>query len=220
MTGHPLDDYREILKGMTFTTAQLETAEGEGEGAGDLDGRFADIGGVLTEVKSKATKKGDLMAFATLEDMTGQVECLIFPRVYEKYQALLTEDAAVVISGKISVREEESPKLLAERVTRLQEWKGGGERGNAPARQENGPGKTDAQRAKDAAKKLFLRLGRKDMERISAMLALFPGEVPVYLHIPEEKMTLLSPKENWCSGDERCLRALRDELGESNVVMK
>ena len=46
------------------------------------------------------------------------------------------------------------------------------------------------------------------------------GGVPVYLHIPEEKATLLSPRGNWCSGDEACLRQLRDELGAENVVLK
>ena len=121
MSGHPLDEYREILGRMPFTTAMLaEDEEGANE---DLDGRFVDVGGILTEVKPKVTKKGDMMAFATLEDMTGQIECLVFPRVYEKYMQLLQEDAAVVISGRISVREEEAPKLLAERVTRMDEWK-------------------------------------------------------------------------------------------------
>ncbi len=216
MTGHPLDDYRDVLQGMTFTTAMLENA-GQGGEEPDLDGRTADMGGILTEVKSKTTKKGDLMAFATLEDMTGQIECLIFPRVYEKYQPLLQEDSAVVISGKISVREEEAPKLLAERVTRLEEWK--------PQRAEerpaeNGKQLTDAQLAARAEKKLFLRLERKDMDRASAMLALEAGDIPVYMHIPAEKMTLLCPRANWCNGTEACVVRMKEALGESNVVLK
>ena len=58
------------------------------------------------------------------------------------------------------------------------------------------------------------------MDRAGAVLALCAGSVPVYMHIPEEKITLLCPRENWCSGDEECLRRLRDTLGAENVVLK
>ena len=159
------------------------------------------------------------MAFVTLEDMTGQIESLVFPRVFEKYRPLLNEDAAVVISGKISVREDEAPKLLAERVTRLAEWTKQGH--TAAEEQRNGQETlTDAQLAAKAEKKLFLRLKRKDMERITAVLALSAGAVPVYMHIPEEKITLLCSKENWVNADETCLQRLQETLGKENVVLK
>ena len=219
MTGHPLDDYREALDTLRWTAAEITEPE-EGDGGMSLDGRFVDLGGMLTEVKDKATKKGDYMAFVTLEDLTGQIECLVFPRVFEKYRFMLKEDEAVVISGKISVREEEAPKLLAERVTPLAEWKGK----NAPAQEAQTnravPVKTDAQEAAGAKRKLFLRLERKDMDRAGAILALSAGDVPVYMHLPSEKMTLLSPRENWCSGEESCLERLREALGRENVVLK
>ena len=174
---------------------------------------------MLTEVKEKATKKGDYMAFVTLEDMTGQIECLVFPRVFEKYRMLLNTDEAVVISGRISVREDEAPKLLAERVTKLDEW------AKQPAPQRAGaiheaPPKTDAQQAAEAERKLFLRLGRKEMDKAAALLALSAGGVPVYMHIPDEKITLLCPKDEWCSADEDCIRRLKDALGAENVVLK
>jgi len=249
MSGHPLDEYREILSQMPLTAAEIAGAvEPENEdGREDLDGRPAELGGILTEVKGKATKKGDYMAFVTLEDMTGQIECLVFPRVFEKYQLLLQEDAAVVISGKISIREEEAPKLLADRISRLQDWKpaqacpGGVAAGasaqshpdRAPATAgsaqnhtaagasvQSQPRLTDAQLAKDAQQKLFLRLERADMDRITALLALEAGDIPVYMHIPAEKMTLLCPRTAWCNGSETCLRRLREDLGDENVVLK
>ena len=63
-------------------------------------------------------------------------------------------------------------------------------------------------------------LNRKEMDRATAVLGLCAGSIPVYMHIPEEKITLLCPKENWCSGDEACLRRLKDALGAENVVLK
>ena len=217
MSGHPLDEYRDILSRMKFTTAEIAQDDESGELHESLDGRFVDMGGILTEVKGKATKKGDYMAFATLEDMAGQIECLVFPRVYEKYQPLLQEDAAVVISGKISVREEEQPKLLAERVTRLQEW---GHITPEEPSVRNEENLTDPQLAAKAEHKLFLRLERKDLDRVQALLAVEAGDVPVYLHIPSEKITLLCPRDQWCNGGDSCVRRLKDALGDSNVVLK
>ena len=220
MTGHPLDDYREILKKLSYTAAEITEPDEETEGP-NMDGVFVDLGGILTEVKEKATKKGDYMAFVTLEDMTGQIECLVFPRVFEKYRNLLNTDDAVVISGRISVREDEAPKLLAERVTRMDEWATHSAPAHMPDPSEKpATQKTDAQLAADAKEKLFLRLERRDMERAGAILALCAGDVPVYMHIPEEKITLLCPKENWCSGDEACIRRLQEALGAENVVLK
>ena len=222
MTGHPLDEYREVLKTLPWTAAKLEEENEEPEPGHPLDGMYVDMAGILTEVKGKSTKKGDYMAFVTLEDMTGSVESLVFPRVFERYQGLLQEDEAVVISGKISVREEEAPKLLAERITRLDAWKPGGGTEAMPgaAAGKAKPPMTDAQLAAKAEKKLFLRLSRKDMDRAQALLALDAGEIPVYMHIPEEKMTLLCPRSAWSSGSDRTLERLKGEFGESNVVLK
>ncbi len=224
MTGHPLDDYRDALEKLTFTTADLEPQEGREAEMMALDGQYAELGGILTEVKGKATKKGDYMAFVTLEDMTGQIECLVFPRVFERYQALLQEDEAVVLSGKISVREEEAPKLLADRVERLEDWV----KRTREKKQDAQTGtETELHRARDDAQiasrsehKLFLRLNREKMDQVNALLALETGDVPVYLHLPEEKTTLLCPRSNWSGGSERSLARLRDALGDGNVVLK
>ncbi len=70
------------------------------------------MGGMLTEVRQKATKAGNLMGFATLEDLTGTIEALVFPRVLERVSTELMPDTAVVLSGRLSIREEEEPKLM------------------------------------------------------------------------------------------------------------
>ena len=120
----------------------------------------------------------------------------------------------MVISGKISVREEEAPKLLAERIARLDDWK------KAPAKKETErPLIPDAKAAELAEAKLFLRLERKDMDRTQTMLALDSGDIPVYMHIPAEKITLLVPLMQWCDGGDSCRQALASAFGEENVKL-
>ncbi len=58
------------------------------------------------------------------------------------------------------------------------------------------------------------------MDRISALLALDAGDVPVYLHLASEKMTLLTPRTSWCNAGETCLKRLQEALGAENVVLK
>ena len=158
------------------------------------------------------------MAFITLEDMTGQMEGLVFPKIYERYQAYLTQDAIVVVRGHLSLREEEAAKLIVDSITPIQTWQ---PEKKGPARRESGASReSDAQLASKAPKKLFLRLSREDLDRAQALLALNQGNIPVYMHIPQEKVTLLAPRMAWCAGGEEGLRKLRDMLGAENVVLK
>ncbi len=225
ITGHPLDDYREKLSKLTFSTADLLGLEEREDQGLSMDGMNVAMGGILVEAKGKATKKGAYMGFVTLEDLTGQIECLVFPKVYDLYQAMLTVDATVVLTGKLSIREEEAPKLLVDSVTKLAEWQGvqnvRPRAAHTTARHQTPPVQpvTDAQQAKAANQKLYLQLPRRQMDGALAALALHPGSVPVYLHIPEEKITLLAPKLNWCDATEACLNRMAQQLGKENVKL-
>lgn len=216
ITGHPLDDFREKLASFTFTTGDLQELEESEDQGMTLDGRYVQMAGILTEVKGKATKKGAYMGFVTLEDLSGQVECLVFPSPFEKYQHLLEVDALVVLEGKLSIREEESPKLLVDRVTPLEEWR------DRPRYEPRKPVPrvqplTDAQRAQASPTKLYIRLARDRMAEATAILKQHPGQVPVYLHIPAEKATLLCPADCWTGMSDAALAQLTAAFGQDNV---
>ena len=226
ITGHPLDDYRSILDQLPFNTQKLlDRMEDEDHGM-SLDGRQVDMGGILTEVKGKATKKGAYMGFITLEDLTGSIEGLIFPKVFERLQGTIAEDDVVVITGKISVREEETPKILVDAITPLEQWK--------PEKRQQGEGRfvratapkehaqvqfSDAELAKRAAHKLYLRLERSAIDECMQILSLYPGSTPVYLHIPSEKTTLLAPREQWIDASGAGAERVSERLGQENVKM-
>ena len=232
ITGHPLDDYRDVLGKLPFSTADLDGLEEREDRGLSLDGQIVDMGGILTEVKGKATKKGAYMGFITLEDLTGQIECLVFPKVYERYQGMMAVDDLVVLHGRLSIREEEAPKLLVEKLIPLEAWHPEESAPAAPMGQSTArpvpppkrhtseaPRLTDAQAAAKAPRKLYLRLNRPQMDAASSTLSLYPGSVPVYLHLPAEKMTLLAPKTGWCDASDGCLNRLNALLGAENVKL-
>ena len=74
-------------------------------------------------------------------------------------------------------------------------------------------------RFRDASTAFFLRLNRPQMDAASSALSLYPGSVPVYLHLPAEKMTLLAPKTGWCDASDGCLNRLNALLGAENVKL-
>lgn len=232
ITGHPLDDYRDVLGKLPFSTADLDGLEEREDRGLSLDGQIVDMGGILTEVKGKATKKGAYMGFITLEDLTGQIECLVFPKVYERYQGMMAVDDLVVLHGRLSIREEEAPKLLVEKLIPLEAWHPEESAPAAPMGQSTArpvpppkrhtseaPKLTDAQAAAKVPRKLYLRLNRPQMDAASSTLSLYPGSVPVYLHLPAEKMTLLAPKTGWCDASDGCLNRLNALLGAENVKL-
>ena len=232
ITGHPLDDYRDVLGKLPFSTADLDGLEEREDRGLSLDGQIVDMGGILTEVKGKATKKGAYMGFITLEDLTGQIECLVFPKVYERYQGMMAVDDLVVLHGRLSIREEETPKLLVEKLIPLEAWHPEESAPAAPMgpstarpvpppkrHTSEAPKLTDAQAAAKAPRKLYLRLNRPQMDAASSTLSLYPGSVPVYLHLPAEKMTLLAPKTGWCDASDGCLNRLNALLGAENVKL-
>lgn len=189
ITGHPLDEYADALDALPHNTAWVAQLK-EHEDAGlSQDGTQVRMGGLVVNLRAKATRKGNMMGFCILEDLTGQIECLFFPAVYERYYKDLAVDQVVIISGKLSVREDEETKLLVDSLSALEHFKD-------PLLQK--PRLSPAALAKDAPVKLYLRLSREQMPDCEGVLRKMHGDIPVYLNFPDENTTLLAPPEWWC----------------------
>lgn len=118
LSGHPLDAYREkIAQISTCTIADLQ-----GEDARRFDNQNVTI--LCTVVKNKimTTKSNTLMAFTTIEDLTGTMELLVFPRVLAECRAALQENAVIVANGRVSVKEEEAARLIVEGVQPIESY--------------------------------------------------------------------------------------------------
>jgi DNA polymerase-3 subunit alpha len=124
----------------------------------------------------------------TLEDLTGQVECLFFPRVWEQYAHLVREDLAVLLSGRLSIQEDKPISLIVNTAQPLTP-------GANTAQPDQAP--DEALLAKDAPIKLYLNIDRAQIPACEALLKRSPGDVPVFLHLKAERQTLLAPREWW-----------------------
>jgi len=111
ITGHPLDNYRQILKSCTnITAAGVLAATAE---------RDVLIGGTVAGLKQITTKKGDPMAFVTFEDQTGSIEIIVFTDVYRQARPLLQGEQPLLVKGRLAIESENSNRILASEVHEL-----------------------------------------------------------------------------------------------------
>ena len=112
ISGHPLERYRRQVDVLATPIAELTEASDRSEVV---------VAGIINGMTQRYDKKGKAFAIVALEDFTGSTEVLAFSDVFEKYAQLLIVDRMVLISGQVSTREGEKPKLRANRVVPLSE---------------------------------------------------------------------------------------------------
>ena len=116
VSGHPLEDYAGLWKAHAKTRAADFYLDEETGASKVQDNQDVTVGGMITEVKIKYTKNNQVMAFVTLEDLTGSLEVIVFPKTFETYAEVLKEDAKVFIHGRASQEEDRDSKLIARNV--------------------------------------------------------------------------------------------------------
>ena len=189
ISGHPLQGKEEIFRraGCESISSLRRLPEGS----------LVRTGGAVAGMRLVRTRQGETMAFLELEDLTGRVEVVVFPRVFRSCRPYLQEDALVSVSGRISLRED-SLSLVAEEV---------GELGDTPSREEE-------------EEALFVRVedgGRELLEAIRAALKSHPGPVPVFLLFPGKRRAILADRSLWVERSERIREALSRLTGPQNV---
>ncbi len=215
LSGHPLDAYREqIQKVSTCMISQLS-----GDDAKDFDNKTVTL--LCTVVKSRVmtTKSNTLMAFTTVEDLTGTMELLVFPRVFSSYRAYLQENAVVVVSGRVSYKEDEGTRLVAEHVAPVDEYDPG--RGFAtPAGQATTVGPAVAAPKKQVVGLWLLVPSRqsREMQRIENLLRnIFDGPTPVYFKFEDSGQRMRAPQSLWANDVPVLRRELERILGPDHV---
>ncbi len=130
ISGHPLDNLRaQIEKESSINTAKMRMLHEEEEGeirenvADFKDGQAVTLVGVISSIKKKYTKTNKIMAFLTVEDLYGQAEIILFENCYQTCNDILLNDKIVKIEGRLSVREDEDTKIVANRIYEFGEKK-------------------------------------------------------------------------------------------------
>ena len=216
-SGSMLDEYSkhlELLRPQPISDLVGEEAE-------PIDKASVRVAGMITSVTVKNTKNGDRMAFFTLEDRMAEVECVTFSRQFAQNAHLIRRDNGVCVTGNVSLREDEPPKLLVQRIEELVENnRFRAEEHTAPAPAEKkiaAPQTTQPFRPT----RLFLRVPSmrgEAFEKAQNLIGIFDGAFPVYFYYADEKRYETKPVGMDLS--DYVLGELVHLLGKENVILK
>ena len=209
LSGHPLNEYANILSEKTSMPIGSISAE--------EDQKQLWLGGILSAVKFSTTKKGESMAYATLEDLSGNIETLIFPRNLATSRPYLENDKIVLVKGRVNYQEE-TPKFFAEEVRPLE--KGTLNTETTPAAHTHNSKQSAKELAQAAQVKIYLKLSDEMNAEVLGVLENYPGNCPVYLYYPEKKKMILAAQKYWVSDDNELYMNLAQKLGAENISIK
>ncbi|MBE6592751.1 MAG: DNA polymerase III subunit alpha [Ruminococcaceae bacterium] len=187
------------------------------------------IAGIVTSVTVKTTRKNDKMAFFSLEDKYGEIECIAFPAQYEKNSSHIREDCALCIDGNVSLREDEDAKVLVGRITELYEdadyeilsQSKKVKEEPAEPKSESLPTKTDEPSQKPMQNKLYLRvpsLRSREYLKAKNIVDIFEGQTNVIFYDSETAKYI--PYAHGIALSEYIYNELVLLLGKENVVSK
>ena len=217
LSGHPMAAYRDVARraGAVHIAAINEDFAQEGGPTSFRDEQRITVAGIVTAYRTKATRSGSLMAYATVEDDTASIELLCFSRTLEKYGRLLGEGSAVLIQGKLSVRDEKPPQILCDEVRSLTGHQSGGP-GPEPSVPER-QGRPGVQVLE--GKVLWLRVPSKShpaLAHINRVISMFPGQTPARLVFTDTGKRMGTT----CLLGKSLVEELVEALGKENVVIQ
>ncbi len=205
LTGHPLEDYADAINKVVTATSEEIIHANESELPENIkDGASVTIAGIITSRKKLITKSGKMMAFVNLEDLFGTIEVIVFPNIFEKYGQFIAEDKVVAVSGVVNFKEDEEPKILADRILDM----------NAISHTES------IERVSQKTKPLIITIPEEmdEAETLSAIKGLLMnhrGNTPVII-VAEGSGNKYKTKENlWISADELFFSKLEKIIGSS-----
>ena len=198
LSGHPMDDYRELLKNTrVIPIGRLMEEDSEYQ-----DDQIVSVAGIVQTVKMKTTRNNSMMAYVTVEDDTASMEMLAFSNVLSQYGGYIKENQPVVITGRLSLRDDKESQIVINRARPISDFA-----------QEETP------RLQAQYGTLYLRLPDESeplFGKVRAILNMFPGERTAVLYFEDTK----NRRGTRCALNEGMLSELKDLLGSANVVVK
>ncbi|HCL4438906.1 TPA: DNA polymerase III subunit alpha [Clostridium botulinum] len=200
-SGHPLEEYEETLKIQTSHLISDIIPKESLEGnlvdtiSSIKDGDKVVVGGMITHVSKKLTRNNDMMAFIVLEDLYSSIEVIVFPKIFNIARNIINEDEVVLLKGRVSLREDEQPKLICEFMEPL---------------------------VKINSEKLYILVEEKKdiklkLQEIKGVFLQHKGNIPVYFCTNKERKKFRIDRELWVNESRELMDNLRNMFGENNV---
>ena len=205
ISGHPMDAYRSLLR----NTRVVHIADLMDEEKNFQDDQIVSVAGIVQAVKMKTTRSNSMMAYVTVEDDTAAMEMLAFSNVLNQYGGYLKENAPVVVTGRLSIRDEKDAQIVINRARPMSDF--------ADREPEPEPEAPKQNRIHQGT--LYLRLPSEDQKlypKIKAILNMFPGESGAVIFFEDTRQR----RGTRCAIMDSMLQELKNVLGEANVVLK
>ena len=204
LSGHPMDSYRDAVRkiGAVPLGAVMSDFAQEGGPQRFQDNQMITVAGVVESHRTRTTKNNALMSYIQLEDDTGSMELMAFQKALDAGGAYIKDNAALVVRGRISVRDEKDPQLMVESIRPITDLNAMGSK-EPPARD----------------RKLWVKVRSADdpiLEKIRLILTMFPGQQQMILYCEKEKKRIGAS----CLIHEALVDELTERLGKENVVVK
>jgi DNA polymerase-3 subunit alpha len=202
LSGHPMDEYRQIAvaAGATGIGSILADFADENGPVVYGDGQPVTLAGIVSAYRTRVTRNRSVMAYVTLEDGTGAIELLAFQKTLETCGKYLKVDAPIIAEGKLSSRDEKEPQIMLSSAKPIMGNKAGA-------------------RNRPAERKLYVKLPSEDdsrYERFKLVTNMFPGDDMMVLYFDDTKKRL----SGTCVIHEALVEDLGEMLGSENVVIR
>ncbi len=204
VSGHPLDEYKDyILKNSSVTSKKLndiiDSDEFDTE-KNEYDSKLVTICGMITEIRKLTTRSNKQMLFAKVDDLYGSIEAVIFPNIYARFLNIIQKDTVVKITGKVSLKENDLPKILVSNleVVKIQN-----------------------------TKKIYIRIPKDKLDLEPRVIGYikdlnkeYNGTTPVYIYYDGTNKVKLLNKSMWLICNNEVNEKLNLAFGEENVKIK
>lgn len=203
LSGHPLQEYHDVIESLGNTSIAAIMSDEDPV----PDNAEITLACIIVSARFHTTKNNDIMAFVLVEDLTGTMEMIVFPRTLSDANEVVKENEAVVVRGRVSTKEEEGTKILAQKIESIESFS---------------PNKI-RQAQSSSREGLFLRVPSKDSaeyKQITNLLQIFEGDWPVYIRFEDTELMTRTPKSMWTLHNKTLLDELTTLLGEQNVAIQ